>query len=269
VANPTTVQDLVNLALLMKDPKKKSRLYALSVTTQGNNNALASAAKILDKVAQIASSADTYVKRISRIDMNVASGIVNTVKEKDITEVIIGLHRKANIVDTFFGSMTESILNGTNRMITISKCSIPSNMFTRIVVAVPEKAELETGFILWLDRLANMTRQIGCRIIFYSTTETQTKLQSVIQKNRYNIRAEYELLEDWGELLMLTKVVIPDDLFVIICARKSSNSYNSDFDKLPNQLSRYFADNNIALIYPTQFGSDEIVNRAEVIDLNP
>ena len=114
-----------------------------------------------------------------------------------------------------------------------------------------------------------MTRQIGCRIIFYSTTETQTKLQSVIQKNRYNIRAEYELLEDWGELLMLTKVVIPDDLFVIICARKSSNSYNSDFDKLPNQLSRYFADNNIALIYPTQFGSDEIVNRAEVIDLNP
>ena len=269
VANPTTVQDLVNLALLMKDPKNKSRLYALSVTTQGNNSALASAAKILDKVAQIASSADTYVKRISRIDMNVASGIVNTVKEKDITEVIIGLHRKANIVDTFFGSMTESILNGTNRMITISKCSIPSNMFTRIVVAVPEKAELETGFILWLDRLANMTRQIGCRIIFYSTTETQTKLQSVIQKNRYNIRAEYELLEDWGELLMLTKVVIPDDLFVIICARKSSNSYNSDFDKLPNQLSRYFADNNIALIYPTQFGSDEIVNRAEVIDLNP
>lgn len=266
VANPSTVQDLVNLALLMKDPKRKSRLYALSVTTQGHNSALANASKSLDRAAQIASAADTYVKRIARIDMNIASGIVNTVQEKEITEIIVGLHRKANIVDTFFGTTTESVLNGTNRMITISKCAIPSSMFTRIVVAVPEKAELETGFVLWVDRLSNMTRQIGCRIIFYSTIETQKALREVIHKNRYNIRAEYELMEDWGDLLMLTKVVIPDDLFVIICARKSSNSYQSDFEKLPNQLSRYFAENNIALIYPTQFGSDEMLNRADVLD---
>lgn len=258
IANPTTVQDLITLALMMKNPKRKSRLFAISVTSQGNNaNALAQATKLLDKAAQIASSADTYVKRISRIDVNVASGIINTVKEKDITEIIIGLHRKANIVDSFFGSLTDSILKGTNRMLTISKCSIPSNMFTRIVVAVPAKAELETGFTLWVDRLANMTRQIGCRIIFYAMPETNEKIRSVIQKNRYNIRNEHELLEDWGDLLMLTKVVIPDDLFVIICSRRASNSYNSDFEKLPGQLSRYFADNNIALIYPTQFDSEE------------
>jgi Kef-type K+ transport system membrane component KefB len=268
VANPTTVQNLVNLALLMKDPKRKSRLYALSVTTHNNNvNGLSTASKVLDIAAQIASSADTYVKRISRIDMNIASGIVHTVKEKDITEVIIGLHHKSNIVDTFFGSMTESILKGTNRMITIAKCIIPSSMFSRIVVAVPEKAELETGFVLWVDRLANMTRQIGCRIIFYTTLETKDKLQKLIQKRRYNIRAEYQLLDDWGELLMLTDVVIPDDLFVIICARKSSNSYQSDFDKLPHQLSRYFADNNIALIYPTQFGNDEVAHQPDLFDL--
>ncbi|MFZ4454973.1 MAG: cation:proton antiporter [Bacteroidales bacterium] len=257
IANPTTAVDLVNLALLMKNPRK-SRLFAITVTTQANNdNALAAASQLLEKAAQVASSADTYVKRISRIDVNIASGIINTVKEKDITEIIVGLHRKANIVDSFFGTMTESVLNGTNRMLTIAKCSIPSNTFARIVVAVPEKAELETGFTLWIDRLANMTRQVGCRVIFYSTAETQVKIRSFIHKSRYNIRDEYELFEDWSDLLMLTKVVIPDDLFVIISSRKSSISFNPDFEKLPNQLSRYFADNNIALIYPTQFDGAE------------
>lgn len=262
LANPATVQNLVNLALLMKDPRRKSRLYALSVTTKSNDeNSLAMGQKILDKAAQIASSADTYLKRISRIDMNVASGIVHTVKERDITEVVIGLHKKANIVDTFFGSTTDNILNGTNRMITIAKCTIPSSMFTRIVVAVPDKAQLETGFSLWVDRLANMTRQIGCRIIFYSTIETRNKIRELIVKHRYNIRDEYQLFENWSEFLMLTDVVLPDDLFVIVCARKSSNSYLSDFEKLPAYLSRNFADNNIALIYPTQFGQVEEVHK--------
>lgn len=262
LANPATVQNLINFALLMKDPRRKSRLYALSVTTNGNNeHSLAMGQKILDKAAQIASSADTYLKRISRIDMNVASGIVNTVNERDITEVVIGLHKKANIVDTFFGNTTENILNGTNRMITIAKCTIPSSMFTRIVVAVPDKAELETGFSLWVDRLANMTRQIGCRIIFYSTIETRNKIRELIVKHKYNIRDEYQLFEDWSEFLMLADVVLLDDLFVIVCARKSSNSYLSEFDRLPGYLSKSFSENNIALIYPTQFGHVEEVHQ--------
>jgi len=205
--------------------------------------------------SQVASSADTYVKKILRIDLNISSGILHTVKEKDITEIIVGLHRRANIVDTFFGTMTDNVLDGTNKMLTIAKCTTPVNMFTRIVVAVPDKAEMETGFRLWVDRLSNMTRQIGCRIIFYSTPRTLKSIKSLIR--RYNVRAEFELLEDWDEFLTLTKVVIPDDLFVIIAARKSSNSYHPDFDKLPVYLSRYFADNNIALIYPAQFGHEE------------
>lgn len=265
LANPSTVSNLVSLAMMMKDPKRKSRLIALSVTSKDNDEkALANGSKLLEMASHMASAADTYVKQILRIDMNVSSGILHTIKEKDITEVIIGLHRKANIVDSFFGSMTENVLNGTNRMITIAKCPTPVNMFSRIVVVVPDKAEMETGFRLWIDRLANMTRQIGCRIIFYSTQSTLKKIRGVIHRHRYNIRAEYERLDDWEEFLILTNVVIPDDLFVIICARKSSNSYHSDFDKLPQQLSRYFADNNIALIYPTQFGHDENADLQEL-----
>lgn len=265
LSNPSTVGNLVNLALLMKDPRRRSRLFALTVVSKDNNEkALSNGNKLLDMASQVASSADTYVKKILRIDMNISSGILHTIKEKEITEVIVGLHRRANIVDTFFGTMTDNVLAGTNKMLTIAKCTTPVNMFTRIVVAVPDKAEMETGFRLWVDRLANMTRQIGCRIIFYSSSGTLKNIRNLIRK--YNIRVEYELLEDWDELLDLTKVVIPDDLFVIVAARKSSNSYHPDFDKLPVFLSRYFADNNIALIYPAQFGHEENeeVREAEV-----
>lgn len=49
----------------------------------------------------IAASADVSLTQISRYDLNIASGIIHTAKEYEVTDVIIGLHRKVNIVDSF------------------------------------------------------------------------------------------------------------------------------------------------------------------------
>ncbi|MFR3548990.1 MAG: cation:proton antiporter, partial [Coprobacter sp.] len=35
-----------------------------------------------------------------------------------------------------------------------------------------------------------------------------------------------------------------------------SVSYNTEFDKLPSFLSKYFAGNNIVVLYPEQFGKE-------------
>lgn len=46
-------------------------------------------------------------------------------------------------MDSFFGTMTENLLKGTNRQIMIAKLLMPVNTLRRIVVAVPDKAEYE------------------------------------------------------------------------------------------------------------------------------
>ncbi len=258
VANPSTIVNLVNLALLLKKPKKKVPLFALFVTddNKDGNDKNYNAKFALGKAAEVASAADNPIETISRYDLNIASGILHTIKEKDISEIVIGLHRKTNIVDTFFGTKTEALLKGTNKMIFISKCVIPAGTFTRIVIAVPEKAEYETGFVKWVDRIANIAKQVGCRAIFYAPIETLKRIRLVLMKGNYRIRNEFEVFDKWEDLLMLTDVVLPDDLFVIVSARHTSISYNSEFDNLPVQLSRYFADNNLLLVYPEQFGAN-------------
>ncbi len=257
VANPSTIENLVNLALLLKKPKTKVPLFALFVTDDNKeeNGKNYNARLALGKAAEVASATDNPIETISRYDLNIASGILHTIKEKDISETVIGLHHKTNIVDTFFGTKTEALLKGTNQMLFISKCIIPAGTFTRIVIAVPEKAEYETGFVKWVDRIANIAKQVGCRAIFYAPSETLKHIRLVLTKGNYRIRNEFEVLDKWEDLLMLTNVVLPDDLFVIISARHTSISYNSEFDNLPLQLSRYFADNNLLLVYPEQFGS--------------
>ena len=256
VANPDTIENLINLALLLKSPQKKSALYALHVTDDDKkSNSLSQA--VLEYAGKVASSADTKLIPIARYDMNITSGIIHTMKEKNITEVVLGLHHKANIVDTFFGAKIESLLKSTNKMILISKCVNPINTVTRIVIAVPRKAEYETGFARWIDRVANMAKQIGCRAIFYAYAETIPYLKARLRAGRYNIRNEFEILESWDDILLLANVVLDDDLFIVVSARPTSVSFNSEADNIPSFLSKYFANNNLIVLYPEQFGTAE------------
>ena len=61
-------------------------------------------------------------------------------------------------------------------------------------------------------------------------------------------------MDDWNDLLLLTGHVNYDHLLVIVSARKGSISYQPSFEELPNQITRYFSDNSLMLVYPDQLG---------------
>lgn len=259
VSNPLSTDLLINLALVLKNPRSRIPLCLLNVINdarQDNPAAGKISENTLLQASKIAAAADTPVETISRYDMNVAGGIIHTIKERRISEVLLGLHHKANIADTFFGVKTEALLKGSNKMVLIAKMHIPANTVTRIVVAVPEKAEYETGFAKWVNRAANMASQLGCRIIFYGHQDTLMQIKGRLLKAKRNIRAEFQMMDKWGDILMLTGVVLEDDLFMVVSARPASVSYNPDFEKLPSFLSRYFCSSNLVVLYPEQFGEE-------------
>ena len=79
---------------------------------------------IWKRTAMITASADVPLRQITRYDLNIASGIIHTAKNMR-TDVIIGLHRKVNIVDSFFGMLTENLLKGLHREVMVSKFLMP------------------------------------------------------------------------------------------------------------------------------------------------
>ncbi|MEG1685010.1 MAG: cation:proton antiporter, partial [Bacteroides sp.] len=170
VSNPDTIDNLMGLALIIKEPKIKSGLVALNVINDNNSSDSkeTQGKRNLERAAMIAASADVKMSMVSRYDLNIAAGIVHTLKEYDATEVVIGLHRKANLMDSFFGVMTENLLKGTHRQVMIAKFLMPVNTLRRIVVAVPPKAEFEPGFLKWLEQLCRMGGQLGCRVHFFA-----------------------------------------------------------------------------------------------------
>ena len=264
VANPETIEGLVGMALMMRHPKQKESLVALSVINDNNTSETKEliGKRNLERTAMIAAAADASVKTVLRYDLNIAQGIIHTQKEYAVTDIVIGLHRKTNLMDSFFGTMTENLLKGTNRQIMIAKLLMPDNTLRRIVVAVPDKAEYEKGFLKWMTQLCRMGKQLGCRVHFFATEDTLKHLRALTEKQEANTFTEFSLLEEWDDLLLLTGQVNYDHLFVVVSSRKGSISYQTSFERLPSQISKYFANNSLLIVYPDQLGDDpqEIVS---------
>ena len=256
VANPGTLENLINLALVVRDEKRFNNLVALSVTNDSNDSVKQEmkGKRNLERAGQIAAAANVELETVSRFDLNITAGILHTAKEHQVTNIIIGLHYKASIVDSFFGSLTENLLKNTYLQVMVARFLMPVNTLRRIIVAVPPKAEFEHGFMMWVTHMCRMSSQLGCRVHFYAHLQTLGYIRGYILKKHKDTRAVYSELDNWDDLLLLTGQVNFDHLLVLVSARRGSISYDSSFERLPMQVSKYFNNNSVMLLYPGQKG---------------
>ncbi len=261
IANPETVEDLVSLSLLIRDPKQQDNLLALNVVndTNGSDVSKARGKRYLKKAAKITAPVGITLQQITRYDVNIASGIVHMAKEYEVTDVIIGMHRKTNIVDSFFGMLAENLLKRLHREVMIAKLLMPLNTIRRINVAVPSKAEYETGFHKWVGHLCRMANTLGCKIHFFVNDSTLVLLQAWIEKKYKQTMADFSVWNDWDGLLSLADQMNRDHLLVIVSARRGSISYDAVFEKLPSQIAKNFANHNLIILYPDQVGDPQEV----------
>ena len=254
VANPETLESLMSLAMVVRDEKQPDNLVALNVINDNNGSVKQEmrGKRSLERAAQIAASTSVRLKTVSRFDLNITTGILHTAKEYEATNIIIGLHCKMSIVDSFFGNLTENLLKNTYLQVMVARFLIPVNTLRRIIV--PPEAEFEHGFMKWITHMCRMSSQLGCRVHFYAHPQTLGYIRGYIQKKHKDTRVAYSELEDWDDLLLLTGQVNYDHLLVIISARRGSISYDSAFERLPMQISKYFNNNSIMLLYPEQKG---------------
>jgi Na+:H+ antiporter len=254
LAYPDTVADLVDLSLLLQPDKQKAPLYALHVVSDKGGAASTEAAgkKMMEKAIQRAAATDNSIIPITRFDLNVTNGIVNTIKEHNITDVVIGLHRHAEDGYVFFGSVAEKIIEGTSESVFIYKPIQPVNTLNRIVVVVPPNAEYEKGFSQWVARFLNISIETAIPLHMYASTRTLNLVASLNQANKTQADIKTVIFESWEDFLIFTREVKKDDLFVIISSRKGYLSYIPEIDKLPKQLVKYFAETSYIIMYPSQ-----------------
>ncbi len=266
VSNLDNTDELINLGVMLKSKKNKEGLYALSIvdTNSTNGSAEKKAMKILNQASITASATDNLLKELLRYDLNVANAITSVVKEHKISDLLLGLHVKKGLSDSFLGNLAEGILSKSNTTTLIYKPAQPFGTIKRHIVIVPEKAERVIGFPFWLIKVWNIARNSGAKLVFYASSETLRIIEEV-QVN-HPIESEFIEFNDWHNFMNLSKEVQKDDNLIIIMSRKDKTSYQSSMDNIPDYLNNHFKENSFILVYPIQLG----VKDSSSIDLkNP
>lgn len=254
IANPATIEPLMDLAILIKNPKSSEPIYPLVVVKDDESakEKIAANSKMLERAVRHASATESRVQVVSRVDLNVAGGIARAIKELMITEVVIGWNGHVGAREWVFGSVLDNLLERSRQMIMVSKIVQPLNLVKKIVVVLPAQAELETGFGRWMRTVINLSRQTGANVAFFGPQSALDHLRRLVKDTRPAIAATYTLFDDWEDFLVLAREVGADDLFLIISSRRDSVSYNKHLDDVPKKLAKYFQAVSFVIIYPEQ-----------------
>ncbi len=252
ISNPETVDELIQLSGLIRSEKNSRGLFALNIVNTKKNDPEAEnkARKILHKAAITASATDIHLTELLRYDANVVNAITSVIKENRITDLVMGLHIKKEITESFLGNLTEGILKNCNATTFVYKPVQPVSTIVRHFVIIPEHAEREVGFPFWLIKVWNIGRHTGAKILFYGTEKSLRIIREI--HGNHPIEAEFNLFDDWDDFLVLSRDVKNDDNLFIVLSRENFSSYHKNMSNIPRYLNRYFQSNSFILIFPVQ-----------------
>ena len=257
VSNEETVEELVNLSLAIKSPQNKNGLFALKVIDNHHSDekALKQSRRVLQTAVNTAAATDTRMKDLLRYDLSVSNAIASVVKEREITDLVVGLHKEKDIPAAFLGHIVESVLAESSVSTFIYKPVQPISTVRRHLIIIPELAEKEIGFNQIIFRLRNVTQNTGAATVFYGSEATLNALKKLLAKK--SGEASYIEFNDWDDFLIVFRDIKPDDTMWIILSRKEGLSYAPAMARIPKYLNKYFQANSFVLAYPVQAGMNE------------
>lgn len=245
---------LLELSFYLKDKNSPQPISVLSVVSndkEAETNILKAQNKLEEFVKQGAAS-EVEVNILTTIDHDLSSGILRISREIMANIIIINLSSSSSSDNKLLRHKTEYILNKSSKTFFICQMKHPIATYKKVVVAIPPLAEKEEGFLLWLQKITILTKELSVPLQLFCTHSTFEAMNEEWAKSKTNILTEMVFFENWDDFLVISKEIEEDDLLIVISARRGSLSHNKILNTIPLKIQQYFMNNSVIIIYPQQ-----------------
>ncbi len=264
MSSVSRVEELVGLSITMKRPKSHDGLYALHAMDNkvDDPNVEKRAQKVLEHASTVAAGSDVHLLSMMRYDVNISNAILSVARERNITDIVMGMHVTApqtspiaGIVPKapIFGRVVTDILSQSTVSTYLYRATQPFTTLKRHLVIVPEQAEQEAGFALWVHRLHMLARNTGAEVTLYAVPETIHYLKRSELRRQGNVG--YVPFDRWDDLPTLGLDLRADDCLWFVMSRRDCVSYHQWMSRVPNLCENLFAAYSTIMLFPVQAGS--------------
>ena len=146
----------------------------------------------------------------------------------------------------------DNLVEHTSKSVIVYHEAQPINTINRLVVAVPRYAEKERDFITCFGLVRRLAGELGAKVVFYATPDTQKALQVMCRRPGKYLRASFRTMEGWEEISVISQTIMDNDMLVLLSSRKSTASYNPLFEEIPTMLTQHFTEFSSMVVYPEQ-----------------
>lgn len=269
LANPVTAESLMDVALMIRHPDHDEPIYPLVVVPESTDveAQVFASEKVLARAVARAAAAEVPVYPVTRVDMNVADGIVRAIRERRISQVVIGWNGEVSRSERIFGSVVDQMLTATRELVMVCKMDRPLNTFKRIMVAVPPVADREHGFAAAVRVVVSLADQLGTELFVVSTLTSRTSLELVASQTASSLRMRFEEFTPSEDLLeRLEALASPDDLIAVLSAREGTLSWRPLLDRLPRLIAERLPTTDFVIVYPPEKRADDVVGSLPEVD---
>ena len=146
----------------------------------------------------------------------------------------------------------DNLVEHTSKSVIVYHEAQPINTINRLVVAVPRYAEKERDFITCFGLVRRLAGELGAKVVFYATLDTQHALQVMCRRPGKYLRASFRTMDGWEEIGVISQTIMDNDMLVLLSSRKSTASYHPLFEEIPTMLTQHFTEFNSMVVYPEQ-----------------
>jgi mannitol/fructose-specific phosphotransferase system IIA component (Ntr-type)/nucleotide-binding universal stress UspA family protein len=258
LANPASAPALMDLAFMIRRTDSPEPVYPLTVANESGDveKQVASGERMLGYAVTHATAANVPVIPVTRIDMNIAAGILRAIRELRISTVIIGWAGDPSRRRRILGSVLDQILETSPQSVFVCRFVAPLNTTKRVRLILPRFVEREPGFGEAMRMIRLMTNKLNAKLICYTPESDPSTLESRISKIKPSVPTEFLAVSPFALMNDLREHVERDDLIVLISAREGRLSWSPELNRLPRRLAEEFREQNVIMHYPTELAPE-------------
>ncbi|WP_049920223.1 cation:proton antiporter [Halobiforma nitratireducens] len=253
--NAELQQRLLELAFLIKGDRGSEPVHLLTVVQPDEGEPqrrIAETNEELEGLAATASAAEVPIETETRVNHNVASGIVQGAVEVQANQIIMGWDARESFRHRIFGSIIDQVLERSSLPVLVSRLGHPINTTRRIFVVVPIGADHHEGFYEAVHLIKRIAASQGAALSVLVVEGSGHQFEQLFELVEEDISAEFESVDDWDRLLpTLEHESDEDDLIVAISPRRGDVGWHSELADLPARLAELPPESFIT-IHPRQ-----------------
>jgi Kef-type K+ transport system membrane component KefB/mannitol/fructose-specific phosphotransferase system IIA component (Ntr-type)/nucleotide-binding universal stress UspA family protein len=256
VSNPATADALLDLAFMLRNPRSDEPILPLMVVREevGPRSAamVAEAERMLGHAVLYAAGADVPVLPQTRVDQNIAAGILRGIAETRTTTVVIGWDGRSSTRQRVFGGVLDQLLEQSREMILVAKLGHALNTTRRIILILPPLVSRHPGFLKAVHSVKTLADQLGCPVVALVVHGHAGRYRELVDPLPPKVPTTWNWVRDWPDLPEALRIQLEaDDLVIAIGARRGTVAWHRSLEALPAELAA-LAPESFLVVYPPE-----------------